>query len=70
MASWDQLYFKVINAWTKAGMASCVHVKGGDNKDDNFLLDCGVSESSTHSAKVRSLHSIYIILFFYRNSIA
>lgn len=40
----------VVSAWTKAGVASCVHIKG-PNKYDDVLLDCGVCEPSTFSAK-------------------
>jgi ribonuclease Z len=41
-------YFKVVGAWTKAGVSSCIHIKS-DSED--VLLDCGVNESSTFSAK-------------------
>jgi ribonuclease Z len=40
----------IVGAWTKAGVASCVHVKGL-NKNDDLLLDCGTCEPSTYSVK-------------------
>lgn len=42
-------YFEVVGAWTKAGIASCIHIK---SQTDDVLLDCGVNEASTFSAKV------------------
>lgn len=37
-------------AWTKAGIASCIHLKGADKQDD-LLLDCGTCEPSTFTAR-------------------
>jgi hypothetical protein len=40
----------ITGAWTKAGVASCVHVQGG-NKLDDFLFDCGYLPSEVLTAK-------------------
>ncbi len=45
-----QPQLSVVGAWTKAGVSSCVHVKG-INKGDDLLLDCGTCEPSTFSVK-------------------
>ena len=39
----------IAGCWTKAGMASCVHVRGSHRSED-LLFDCGVVEQSTFSA--------------------
>jgi ribonuclease Z len=41
---------KVIGAWTKAGIESCIHIIG-ESKKDEILLDCGRYDSATFSAK-------------------
>lgn len=41
---------RVVGAWTKAGVSSCVHVQG-PTKADNLLLDCGYADPSTFSAR-------------------
>jgi ribonuclease Z len=45
----DSGYFRVVSAWTKAGVSSCVHIR---SQAEDILLDCGVNESSTFSAKI------------------
>lgn len=39
-----------MGAWTKAGIASCVHVQGGQ-RNENILFDCGFMNSDTTYAK-------------------
>ena len=41
---------KIVGAWTKAGVASCIKLQG-PTKNDVILLDCGVSMSETLMAK-------------------
>jgi hypothetical protein len=45
-------YFTVAGAWTKAGVASCVHLR---SQLEDILLDCGVNEPSTYGCKVKRL---------------
>lgn len=42
--------FKICGAWTQAGFASCIQVKGS-SKNDDILFDCGVFERETLTAK-------------------
>lgn len=46
-------YFRVVGAWTKAGVASCIRIDG-QSKEDNVLLDCGICHSESYSVKVIS----------------
>ncbi len=43
--------FRVAGAWTKAGVASCIHVKS-PQLPEGILLDCGVLHSQTYAADV------------------
>ena len=40
---------RITGCWTKAGVASCVHVRGRQRSED-LLLDCGLVEPETFSA--------------------
>ena len=40
---------EVVGCWTKAGLASCVHIKG-QLKGEDLLFDCGLVDPSTFSA--------------------
>lgn len=42
---------EIAGAWTKAGVASCVRIRGSQ-KDEDFLFDCGLIEGDALSAKV------------------
>lgn len=40
---------QITGAWTQAGFASCVHVRG--SKHEDILFDCGVCEQETLTAR-------------------
>lgn len=44
----------ITGAWTKAGVVSCVRVRG-DERGNDILFDCGVIDEGVMSAKVSSL---------------
>lgn len=46
----DGSRLKITGAWTKAGIASCVHVQGSQ-RHENILFDCGFMNSDTTYAK-------------------
>jgi ribonuclease Z len=41
--------FYIAGAWTKAGIGSCIHVKGNKNRE-SILFDCGVVDEQTYAA--------------------
>ncbi len=43
--------YQVTGAWTKAGLASCIQVKGPSKGGIDVLFDCGVCEPETLTAR-------------------
>ena len=42
---------KIISAWTKAGIGSCVHISGGGGPQEEILFDLGICSQNTLVAK-------------------